>query len=45
MLDHPDVAGLRMVLLRTRDAHGLYAQLGFGPIPDPEAMMGPYTVP
>jgi GNAT superfamily N-acetyltransferase len=42
MLDHPDVAGLRMVLLRTRDAHGLYAPLGFGPIPDPEQMMGRY---
>jgi GNAT superfamily N-acetyltransferase len=43
MLDHPDVAGLRVVLLRTRDAHGLYAQFGFGPLSDPDQMMGRYA--
>lgn len=40
MLDHPDVRDLRAVLLRTRDAHGLYAQFGFGLLPQPEEMMG-----
>ena len=41
MLDHPDVTGLR-VLLRTRDAHGLYAQFGFAPIQKPEEVMALY---
>jgi len=40
ILDHPDVTGLKMVLLRTRDAHGLYARFGFGPLPDSGEMMG-----
>jgi len=39
MLDHPDVAGVR-IMLRTRDAQGFYARLGFGPLPDPGEMMG-----
>lgn len=26
---HPDLAGLRRILLATRDAHGLYSQYGF----------------
>lgn len=42
MLDHPDVRGLRVILLRTRDAHGLYAQFGFAPIPEPSEMMALY---
>lgn len=42
MLDHPDVSGLRVILLRTRDAHGLYAQFGFAPIPEPSEMMALY---
>jgi GNAT superfamily N-acetyltransferase len=29
ILDHPDLQNLRMFLLATRDAHGLYAQFGF----------------
>jgi GNAT superfamily N-acetyltransferase len=32
MLEHPDVRGLKLILLRTRDAHGLYAQFGFTPL-------------
>lgn len=28
-LDHPDFAGLRRIALVTRDAHGVYAPLGF----------------
>lgn len=34
MLAHPDLQGLRRILLGTLDAHGLYAQFGFEPLPD-----------
>ncbi len=37
--DHPDLQGLRRMVLITRDAHGLYEQYGFGPIAHPERMM------
>lgn len=30
-MDHPAVQGIRLLLLGTRDAHGLYQQFGFGP--------------
>ncbi|WP_421933404.1 GNAT family N-acetyltransferase [Phenylobacterium sp.] len=30
--DHPDLQGFRRMHLATRDAHGLYAQYGFGPL-------------
>lgn len=39
MLAHPLLQGLRRVMLATRDAHGLYAQFGFTPLPDPERIM------
>jgi len=42
MLAHPDVARLNGVHLRTRDAHGLYAQFGFVPIGNAEEMMVRY---
>lgn len=29
---HPDLQGLRRLHLATRDAHGLYARYGFGPL-------------
>jgi GNAT superfamily N-acetyltransferase len=32
ILSHPDLQTLRTFLLGTKDAHGLYAQFGFGPI-------------
>jgi GNAT superfamily N-acetyltransferase len=32
ILGHPDLQGLRRRHLATRDAHGLYAQYGFGPL-------------
>ncbi|HET6328339.1 MAG TPA: GNAT family N-acetyltransferase [Planctomycetaceae bacterium] len=35
LLTHPDLQGLRRILLGTRDAHGLYAQFGFKPLADP----------
>lgn len=36
---HPDLQGLRRMLLATRDAHGLYAQYGFKPLAAPDRMM------
>ncbi|MCA9577020.1 MAG: GNAT family N-acetyltransferase [Myxococcales bacterium] len=34
LVDHPELAGLRRVMLGTRDAHALYASMGFEPPPD-----------
>lgn len=39
MLAHPDMQGLRRLMLATRDAHGLYAQFGFTPVANPERLM------
>lgn len=36
---HPELQGLRRFTLVTRDAHGLYAALGFGPLARPEGYM------
>ncbi len=36
---HPDLQGLRRMMLATRDAHGLYAQYGFKPLAAPDRMM------
>lgn len=36
---HPDLQGLRRMVLATQDAHGLYAQFGFQPLSHPEAFM------
>ena len=33
VVDHPDLQGLGRILLATKDAHGLYAQFGFTPVP------------
>ncbi len=38
--DHPDLRELR-ILLATRDAHGLYAQYGFEPVPPDRYMQRP----
>lgn len=38
-LDHPDLATVRNWMLATRDAHGVYAKLGFGPLADPTMIM------
>lgn len=35
----PDLSGLRRWLLATRDAHGVYAPLGFAPLAAPERWM------
>jgi GNAT superfamily N-acetyltransferase len=39
VLAHPDLQGLRRVLLTTQDAHGLYEQAGFVRAPFPERFM------
>lgn len=36
---HPDLQNLRRWLLATRDAHGVYAALGFTPLAAPERFM------
>jgi GNAT superfamily N-acetyltransferase len=35
VLHHPELQNLRVFLLATRDAHGLYEQLGFKPLRNP----------
>jgi GNAT superfamily N-acetyltransferase len=44
ILAHPEVRGLTVLLLRTRDAHGLYAQFGFAPLPRAAEMMAKSTI-
>lgn len=39
LMSHPDVQGLRRMLLVTRDAHGLYAKFGFAPLGAPDRFM------
>lgn len=36
---HPDLQGLRRLMLATRDAHGLYLKFGFQPLANPARMM------
>ena len=39
VVKHPDLQGLRRMMLATRDAHGLYAQFGFTPLSAPDRIM------
>jgi GNAT superfamily N-acetyltransferase len=39
VLGHPDLQGLRRVLLATRDSHRLYEQLGFRPLKRPDRFL------
>ena len=39
VMAHPALTGARRTMLGTRDAHGLYAQYGFGPPPDDGVIM------
>jgi GNAT superfamily N-acetyltransferase len=39
ILDYPQLQNLRLFMLRTRDAHELYAQFGFTPLANPELVM------
>jgi GNAT superfamily N-acetyltransferase len=36
---HPDLQGLRRLMLATRDAHGLYVKVGFTPLAHPDRHM------
>jgi len=36
---HPELQGLRRWLLGTKDAHGVYAPLGFAPLTAPDRFM------
>ena len=38
-LDHSEHQGLRRWVLATKDAHGVYEECGFEPIPNPERWM------
>jgi GNAT superfamily N-acetyltransferase len=39
VMQHPDLQGLRRMMLATRDAHGLYAQYGFTALSAPDRIM------
>jgi N-acetylglutamate synthase-like GNAT family acetyltransferase len=39
ILSHPELKDVARFRLVTQDAHGLYAQYGFNPIPNPEQWM------
>ena len=39
VMSHPDLQGLRNVMLATRDAHGLYSRYGFTPLAEPARWM------
>ena len=42
ILDHPELQGVQITMLRTRDAGSLYAQFGFQPLRLPEEVMALY---
>jgi GNAT superfamily N-acetyltransferase len=39
LLDHPELQGLRRLMLATADAHELYRSYGFGDLPDPSRVL------
>jgi GNAT superfamily N-acetyltransferase len=39
ILRHPDLQGLRRIVLATRDAHELYSRYGFAPLASPDRFM------
>ena len=43
LMSHPDVQGLRRMLLVTRDAQGLYAKFDFKPLAAPDRFMERHT--
>jgi GNAT superfamily N-acetyltransferase len=43
LLAHPDLQGLRRLLLATRDAHNLYSKFGFKHLATPQRMMELHT--
>lgn len=44
VLEHPDLQGLRRMILATSSAHGLYERYGFTPLAKPELWMERYNV-
>jgi GNAT superfamily N-acetyltransferase len=42
IINHPELTGLRRIMLATRDAHGLYAQFGFKKLEFPDRYMEVY---
>lgn len=44
IIDHPDISGLRLVMLATRDAHGLYEQFGFELLPGSDRVMTLFAI-
>lgn len=45
VMDHPALQGLRRFMLATRDAHGLYQQVGFNALQAPERWMERFQEP
>jgi GNAT superfamily N-acetyltransferase len=43
IVEHPDVRRLKLLLLRTRDAHQLYTQFGFTTPDKPEELMARWS--
>jgi GNAT superfamily N-acetyltransferase len=43
ILKHPELQGLRRILLGTRDAHTLYTRFGFTPLGDPSRFLEIHT--
>lgn len=43
IVKHPQLQGLRRMMLATRDAHGLYEQFGFTPLTDQKMFMQLWT--
>jgi len=39
LMEHPEMATVRRWMLGTADAHGVYAELGFGPLKAPQRLM------
>lgn len=39
VVNHPELQGLRRMMLATRDAHSLYAQYGFTTVANPQSLM------
>lgn len=39
LIGHPDLQGLRRLMLATRDAHEVYRRVGFTEVPDPSRLM------
>lgn len=45
VVGHPELKGLRRIMLATRDAHEVYRRVGFSELPDPSKFMVRYETP